>query len=88
MRLLSIIFFTFLIGCTDQVITRTRNVVIMPPDNIMVCNIIELPNSRNLTDIQVARLIAQLYNENMTCNASMAAIRQYLERARQETQQQ
>lgn len=88
MRLLSIACIMLLIGCSDQVVTTTRNVVVMPPDNLMVCNTVELPNPRNITDVQVARLIAQLYNENMICHASMTAVRQYLERARQETQQQ
>ena len=76
-----------LVGCTSQVVTSTRNVVVMPPENMMVCNTVDLPDPRNITDIQVARLIARLYQENTICHSSMTAIRQYLEIAREETTQ-
>lgn len=88
MRVISLLSLMILTGCTGQVVTSTRNVVIIPPENMMICNAVELPDSRNLTDIQVARLIARLYQENTTCQANMTAIRQYLERAQTETQRQ
>ena len=77
-----------LTGCGQQVVTTNRNVVVMPPENMMTCNRVDLPDSRNITDVQVARLITRLYTENEQCHFNMAAVRQYLETARRETQQQ
>ena len=88
MRFVSLCSLIFLTACTGQVVTSTRNVVIIPPETMMICNAVELPDPRNITDIQVARLIARLYQENTTCHDNMNAVRQYLERARNETQRQ
>jgi hypothetical protein len=77
-----------LAGCTRQVVTTNRNLVVMPPENMMVCNRVDLPDPRNISDIQIARLITRIYTENEQCHFNMAAIRQYLETARRETQQQ
>lgn len=69
----------------DPVVLRsTQHVVVMPEETMFNCpTVTELPESRTLTDIQVARLIVQLYQNNTTCKNSMVALRQFLEAAQQ-----
>jgi hypothetical protein len=71
-------------GCaSDPVMIRTQHtIVVMPADSMFVCNRVEIPPSNNLTDIQVARFIANLYQQNQQCKNSLDAIRTFLEDAK------
>ncbi len=72
-----------LIGCADQqLITQTRQIVVMPPETLFECDLVELPESRSLTDNQVARLLVELRRMNITCRNNIQAIRTVLEDAK------
>jgi len=83
-RLSTFIGMLLLTGCTsDPVMIRTQHTfVVMPADSMFVCNRVEIPPSNNLTDIQVARFIANLYQQNQQCKNSLEAIRTFLEDAK------
>lgn len=72
----------------EQVIRTTQHIVVMPEEALFNCPSPDLPESRTLTDVQVARLIVQLYQNNATCKNSMIALRQFLETAQRTTQAQ
>ncbi|MGZ4849817.1 MAG: hypothetical protein ACXV2C_00360 [Candidatus Bathyarchaeia archaeon] len=71
----------FLIGClvlggcagTTDLIVR-QNEVVKPSDAMYKCNIASMPDPANLTDLQVARLVEQMYYDNKQCRASLNAI--------------
>lgn len=78
----------FLIGCSDpvpQVIVKQTHTVIIPDTELFKCPIVTLfPKTETLTDIQVARLLTQVYNNNLVCKNSMEAIKRFLEKAKLE----
>lgn len=74
-----------LIGCASEpvVVRSTQQVVIMPERSMFNCpTIATFPDSRTLTDVQVARLIVQLYQNNTVCRNSMNTLREFLENAK------
>lgn len=77
-----------LIGCDTQpqVVTTTRDVVVMPSESLFNCPVLnEWPDTTNLSDLDVARLIVQLYENNVRCDISIRSIREFLTRAREVT---
>lgn len=71
---------------SSPTLRTTQHVVVMPEELMFNCPAAVLPESRTLTDVQVARLIVQLYQNNTTCNNSMTALRTFLETAQRTTQ--
>jgi len=71
----------------DRVITsQTLTIPTMPP-SMFNCPVIERwPNSEELTDLEVARLLVELRRNNTLCRNSMDAIREFLQRAQRITQ--
>lgn len=71
----------------DPLVMRSiQHTVVMPEEILFNCpTVTDLPESRTLTDVQVARLIVQLYQNNATCKNSMVALRQFLEAAQRTT---
>jgi uncharacterized protein YcfL len=83
-KLSAFIGMLLLVGCAaEPVVVRTQQVVVvMPADNLFVCNRVEIPPTSNITDIQVAAFIANLYQQNRQCKNSLDAIRTFLEDAK------
>jgi hypothetical protein len=78
----------FLMACgTDSVVVRsTQHQIVMPEESMFNCPTVDqLPATRTLTDVQVARLIVQLYQNNTTCRNSMTTLRKFLEDAKNST---
>lgn len=73
-----------LVGCSSNplVLRSTQRVVVMPEEVMFNCPSFDsFPETNALTDIQVARLIVQLYQNNVVCKNSMNTLRQFLENA-------
>jgi len=63
-----------------EVITDTKQTVIMPDQSLFDCPIIEnFPDTSKLTDVGVAKLLVQLFKNNMTCHTNIGAIQKFLE---------
>ena len=80
--LLLIPFTLILAGCqsTQSELIKTKIQVIVPNQSMYECPTVKsYPNSDKLTDIQVARLIVQLYKNNQTCKNSIEAVQKFLE---------
>jgi len=78
----------FLMACgTDELVVRsTQHQVVMPEESMFNCPTVDqLPSTRTLTDVQVARLIVQLYQNNTICKNSMTTLRKFLEDAKTST---
>lgn len=73
-----------LVACDDDAtLVTTRQVVVMPPDNMFECPLVStFPESSTLTDLQVARLLVQLHQNNLQCKSSIEAINTFLNTAR------
>lgn len=74
-----------LVACASEpvVVRSAQHQVVMPQESMYNCpTIASFPEPRTLTDVQVARLIVQLYQNNTTCRNSMNALRQFLENAK------
>ena len=83
-----ILSFPFLlVACGDpdvQLVTKEKLVPVVPDDSMYVCPTVRsFPETKTLTDIQVARLIAQLHSNNMICKNSMEAIKKYVSQAKE-----
>ena len=73
-------------GTDDLVVRSTQHQVVMPEESMFNCPTVDqLPATRTLTDVQVARLIVQLYQNNTICKNSMTTLRQFLDNARSTT---
>jgi hypothetical protein len=76
-----------LIACGDpdvQLVTKEKLVPVVPAESMYVCPTVRsFPETKTLTDIQVARLIAQLHSNNMTCKNSIEAIKKYVSQAKE-----
>ena len=75
----------FLVACASEpvVVRSTQQVVVIPERSMFNCpTIATFPDSRTLTDVQVARLIVQLYQNNTVCRNSMNTLREFLESAK------
>jgi hypothetical protein len=69
-------------------LVRTNTVAVMPEEALFNCPTVDtLPQSATLTDVQVARLIVQLYQNNAICKNSTTALRTFLENAQRTTAQ-
>lgn len=84
MKKLILVLPLFLAACspTTQVVSATKLEVITPDRSMYKCESIKYPNHRNLTDSQVARIIADLHKKNAECKNSVEAIRKFLEEAK------
>ena len=74
-------------GCasepTHQFITKQKQVVVLPDEKMYKCpTVTSFPDSKNLTDIQVARLLIKLHSNNLECKNSLAAVKTFLEKAK------
>lgn len=74
----------FLAGCQSQNVIRTNQfLVVMPEESMFTCErFTNFPNTQTLTDIQVARMLLELYELNTVCKNSIDSIRTFLEEAR------
>jgi len=75
----------FLVACASEpvVVRSVQHQVVMPQESMFNCpTVASFPEPRTLTDVQVARLIVQLYQNNTTCRNSMNTLRQFLENAK------
>ena len=62
---------------------QTKYQVVVPDASMYNCPTIKsFPKVETLTDIQVAQTMVKLYQNNLTCAASMAAIQKYLAKAK------
>jgi len=85
MRALLLLPLIALAACgSDPVVVRsTQHQIVMPEESMFNCPTVDtLPHSRTLTDVQVARLLVQLYQNNTTCKNSITALREFLEKAK------
>lgn len=85
MRSLLLLPLIALAACgSDPVVVRsTQHQIVMPQESLFNCPTVDtLPPSRTLTDVQVARLLVQLYQNNTTCKNSINALREFLEKAK------
>lgn len=65
------------------VVTSTKYRVVVPDENMFACDTVsQFPEPRTLTDLQVARLLVDLHQNNVRCRNSIVAIRHFLEDAK------
>lgn len=72
-----------LAGCasTSPILTQEKLGKINISQELFVCPTIKtFPNPDKLTDVQVGKLIVQLYRNNQRCKTSIDAIEQYIEK--------
>ena len=85
MKYLLIPALLILSGCasTEPNLIQTKYQVVVPDTSMYNCPTMKsFPKVETLTDIQVAQTMVKLYQNNVTCAASMAAIQQYLAQAK------
>ncbi len=71
---------------STHVISSQSFVIPNVPSTMFNCPVIEQwPNSDELTDLDVARLLVELQRNNLTCRNSIDALREFLSRATQVT---
>lgn len=64
---------------------RTQWKVVIPDASMYRCpSLKDYPNTATLTDIQVAKLIVELYKNNQTCKNSIDSIKTYLNEAQKQ----
>ena len=74
-----------LVGCAQEqnIVRSERQIVIIPDEGMFQCPTVSVfPNPTTLTDLQVARLLVQLYENNTVCRNNIDAIKNFLETAR------
>jgi hypothetical protein len=65
------------------VVTSTKYRVVIPEESMFACDTVsQFPEARTLTDLQVARLLVELHQNNVRCKNSVQAIRQFLDDAK------
>jgi uncharacterized lipoprotein YajG len=73
-----IIVLSFLLsGCAAQ--PERIEIQIKPPSSMYKCEVTKLPDTNNLTDKDIASLIAELYKNNKICYNSISAIKDLFE---------
>ena len=85
MKKILIIPVLFLTACAspETIVTTTKYQVITPNAGMYNCPTIRaFPDPLTLSDIQVAQLIVQLYENNQTCKNSIEAIKKFLQDAK------
>lgn len=66
-----------------QIIVQDKYIVVAPPDSMYSCpQLANLPKPETLTDLEVARLIVRLDENNKVCGASMASLKQFYTNAK------
>jgi len=74
-----------LMGCNSVSPTLISNhaVVITPDESMYNCPLLKkFPKTETLTDIQVAKVMVELYKDNRMCKTSMNAIHKFLDDAK------
>ena len=87
MKYLALASLLALAACGDDIgtelITSTKQLVVLPEDKLYDCPLVDrFPDAATLTDIQVARLIVKLHDNNVRCHNSVEAVRKFLEQAK------
>lgn len=87
MKYLALASLLALASCGDDIgtelITSTKQLVVLPEDKLYDCPLVDrFPDAATLTDIQVARLIVKLHDNNVRCHNSVEAVRKFLEEAK------
>ena len=85
MKKLLILPALFLAGCqtSSQIITSKEQVVIEPPSSMYNCpSPVYIPKPEALTDLQVARLVAELHKDNGICKNSLSSIKKFITEAK------
>ncbi len=86
-KILVIAFALALAGCATmqapppppQVITVTKMAVVMPDERMYQCPILRsFPNHHILTDLQVAKLLQELYKNNKVCHNSIVTLKKFM----------
>ncbi len=77
-----------IVGCattSDPVSVQYKNKVVMPSDAQLRCPDLPIVPSDigNLTDVQVAEYLLDLYQAGKICKQSLAAVKKFLEDAQQ-----
>lgn len=86
--LIPILFLLAACGPTSQVVTSDKLVVVMPDETFFNCPTLKtFPNPEKLTDVQVARLIIELYKDNQICKNSIEGIKKFLEEAQKKLEE-
>lgn len=86
-KLIVILSALTLAGCATapppQVIVKTEQVVIMPDKALFNCpNVRRFPDPDKLTDVQVAKLLVTLHQNNTNCQKNINSIYQFLDGAK------
>lgn len=72
------------VACSsEQVVTNTRYIVVMPAESMFECELTRLPESSRLTDAQIARLLVEMHQNTARCRNNIRAIRTFLEETKQ-----
>lgn len=88
--LLSFLFLTSCSGIKSSLpsVIETKHDVIMPSVEFFNCPVLEsFPDANSLTDLQVSQTIVKLYNNNVTCKASMNALHDFLEKSKKDVEE-
>ena len=83
MKKLLLLSLLLLAGCNEekQIIYTYRWAVVHPDEAMYNCPVLkEFPNWKTLTDAQVAKVVVQLYKNNLTCKSSIESIREFLDK--------
>jgi type IV pilus biogenesis protein CpaD/CtpE len=65
-----------------SLVTTYKYIVVHPDEAMFTCPILKtFPKWNTLTDAQVARVIGELYKNNITCKSSIESIRKFLDDA-------
>jgi hypothetical protein len=65
-----------------SLVTTYKYIVVHPDEAQFYCPILEkFPRWQTLTESEIARIIAQLYKNNITCKSSLVSIKKFLDDA-------
>jgi len=86
MKYLPLIGLIALAACSDptpEIVTNTKHIIVMPDSSMFECSLVStFPNTKTLTDIQVANLVKELYRNNKQCYTNINAIKDFLDNAK------
>lgn len=86
MKMLRFIFCAALFGCSDpiaEIVTSQKYQVVMPPDTMFECPLVKtFPDSKTLTDIEVAKLLVTYRKTNVQCYNNSKALKEFLDNAK------
>lgn len=86
MRILAIIALSlFIVACGStkkQLSVEEKRIVVLPPEGLWNCPDAPQPPSGAYTQAEVADYVLKLYESHQICEASLEAVRDYLERAK------